>query len=279
MDNDIDLDVELDRLAQLPRTEYEKVRKETAKRLDLRVSVLDEEVELRHTDHGGAQSGKLGALKPVEPWPEPVIGGELVDRIVSVLLRFMVLSREQAISLALWTIYSHVHDAAEHSPILAIQSPEKRCGKTTLLQIISRLVPRAVPAANITAAAIFRAIEAWHPILLLDEGETYLQYNDDMRGVLNSGFSRDSAYVIRTVGDNHEPKQFSTWCPKVIALIRTLPDTLQDRSIVILLRRKLATEKTERFGKRQHQELEDLRAQIARWGPAIVFGKWIKVAV
>jgi putative DNA primase/helicase len=122
-----------------------------------------------------------------------------------------------------------------------------------------------ISAANITPASIFRTIEAWRPTLLLDEGDTYLKQNDEMRGVLNSGFSRASAYVIRTVGDNHEPRQFATWCPKVIALIEALPDTLQDRSLVILLRRKLASEKPERFSKRHHRELDDLCAKCARW--------------
>lgn len=78
-----------------------------------------------------------------------------------------------------------------------------------------KLVPCPLPAANITTAAIFRSIEKFRPTLLLDEVETFIRENEGMRGALNSGFTRDSAVVIRTEGDHHEPTAFGTWCPKV----------------------------------------------------------------
>ena len=62
--------------------------------------------------------------------------------------------------------------------------------------------------------------------------------NDELRGILNSGHSRRLAVVIRTVGDEHEARTFSTWCAKAIALIGKLPDTLEDRSIIIRMRRR-----------------------------------------
>jgi putative DNA primase/helicase len=66
--------------------------------------------------------------------------------------------------------------------------------------------------------------------------------NEELRGVINSGHTRDLAYTLRCVGDNHEPTRFSTWCAKVIAGIGHLADTILDRSIVIQLRRKLENE-------------------------------------
>ena len=41
-----------------------------------------------------------------------------------------------------------------------LTSPTMRCGKSTLLRTIGRLVPRPLPTANITPAAMFRVIEA-----------------------------------------------------------------------------------------------------------------------
>jgi putative DNA primase/helicase len=87
-------------------------------------------------------------------------------------------------------VFAHAHDAAENSPILAWESPEKRCGKTTALGVIAQLVPVALPAANITTAAVFRSIEKYKPTLVLDEVETFIRDNEEMRGVLNSGFTR-----------------------------------------------------------------------------------------
>lgn len=204
-------------------------------------------------------------LQPVTPWQDPVDGASVLNAIRDAVRRFMVLPNYAGETVALWVMFAHAHEAAEHSPILAIESPEKRCGKTTLLNIIAKLVPVPLPAANISTASIFRSIEKYGPTLLLDEVETFIRDNEEMRGVLNSGFTRDSALVIRTVGDAHDPQPFKTWCPKVGALIGKLPDTLQDRAIVLVMRRRLESERTERFMRRHHSVLFELRAMAARW--------------
>ena len=134
-----------------------------------------------------------------------------------------------------------------------------------MLNIVAKLVPVPLPAANISTAAIYRAVERFSPTLLLDEVETYIRDNEEMRGVINSGFTRDSAVVIRNVGDNHEPQPFKTWCPKFAALIGKLPDTLQDRAIVVTLRRRLTSENRERFSRQSHDEMKALHRQAARW--------------
>jgi hypothetical protein len=205
------------------------------------------------------------SMEPVELWSDPVDGEALLTAIRNSLRSYMALPAHAAETVALWVLHSHCHDVAEHSPILAIQSPEKRCGKTTLLNILGRLVPVPLPAANVTTPVIFRAIERFQPTLLLDEVETFIRDNEEMRGVLNSGFTRESAMVLRCVGDDHEPRPFSTWCPKAGALIGNLPDTLQDRSIVITLRRRLASERSERFGRKAHGLMLMLHRQAARW--------------
>lgn len=204
-------------------------------------------------------------MQPVEPWPEPLDGAALLTGIRDAVAEYMVLPPHAAETVALWCMFAHCHDAAEHSPMLAIQSPEKRCGKTTMLNIVASLVPVPLPAANVTTPVIFRAIERFQPTLLLDEVETFIRDNEEMRGVLNSGFTRDSAVVLRCVGDDHEPHPFSTWCPKVGALIGTLPDTLQDRAIVLTLRRRLASERSARFGRDAHAQMLTLHRQAARW--------------
>jgi putative DNA primase/helicase len=101
--------------------------------------------------------------------------------------------------------------------------------------------------SNISPAAIFRTIEAAHPTLLIDEADTFLHGNEEMRGILNSGHDRAGAYVIRTVGEDHQPAKFSTWCPMAVAKIGKLPDTLADRAIPINLKRKAPGEKVERL--------------------------------
>jgi hypothetical protein len=68
---------------------------------------------------------------------------------------------------------------------------------------------------------------------------------------------------LRCVGDDFEPQRFSTWCPKVLAMIGKLPDTLQDRSILIELRRRLPNEKAEKL--RDVQNISQLRQRSTRF--------------
>ena len=80
---------------------------------------------------------------------------------------------------------------------MGVESPEKRCGKTTLLSVLSELVSRPVVAANISSPAFFRVIEEARPTWLIDEADTWLQGNEMLRGILNSGYTRKTAFVVR----------------------------------------------------------------------------------
>jgi uncharacterized protein DUF3631 len=133
-----------------------------------------------------------------------------------------------------------------------------------LLDIIAILVPRALACSNVTAAAIFRTVELAKPTLLIDEADTFLGENDEMRGILNSGH-RTGGQVIRTVGDDFEPRIFATHCPAAIGMIGKLPDTLADRSVTISMKRRSSGEKVAqfRFGRTPH--LTDAAMKAARW--------------
>jgi hypothetical protein len=201
-----------------------------------------------------------------EPWPSVVDGGGLLNEIVSLIRRYVIVSHDAAHAVALWILHAWALDAFDISPLLVITSPTKRCGKTTLLEAIELLVPRPLPASNITAAALFRAVEKFKPVMLIDEADTFLGEKDDLRGVINSGHRRSSAFVVRTVGDEHEPKTFSTWGAKAIASIGNLSGTTEDRSIIIPMRRRAPGEHTEKFRTAIYRSSADpLRRQAFRW--------------
>ncbi len=126
------------------------------------------------------------------------------------------------------------------------------------------LTPVPLSAANITPAVVFRAIDKWHPTMLIDESDTFIADKSELRGILNSGWTRSQAYVLRVVGDNHEPKQFSTWAPKAFAAIGRIHPTLEDRSIILGLKRKLKTEKVEKLPKSDDAYLT-LHRKCVRW--------------
>lgn len=219
------------------------------------------------TDHTDNLQGRPLALAEPEPWPEPVDGGALLDEIVRGLTRFIIFPNDAAVSaVALWSVHTHAHDASEISPMLAVTSPVKRCGKTRVLTLVGVIVPRALSTSNISPSALFRTVEKFRPSLLVDEADTFLSLSDELRGLLNAGHTRSTAWSVRNVGDDHEPRRFSTWCPKVAALIGKLPDTLQDRSIEIAMRRRRAKgEKVERLTMKRLKKFEPLCQRAARW--------------
>jgi putative DNA primase/helicase len=262
-----DLSIAVERLAALEALDYDRVRKSESEALGVRVATLDDAVKQARpkTDAPtSASGGRALSLPDTEPWPDPVNGATVLDDVSAAFTRHLALPPGAADALALWCAYTHVFDAFPISPRLAITSPEKRCGKTTLLRMLALVCERVLQAANITPAAVFRAIELARPTLLVDEADSFLEGREELRGVLNSGHARDGC-VIRTVGDDHEPRQFSTWAPCAIAMIGRLPDTLADRSIAVPMRRRLPGEQIQRLRFDKPAQFESLRRRLTRF--------------
>jgi len=254
-------------LARKDHTEYDQVRAEVAETLGMRVGTLDDKVEaIRKKLEKEDDSDALPHWQ-VEPWTEPVAGAELLESIREVFHRYIVMPKDADIGIALWALHAWTMDAGEISPFLVLVSPTKRCGKTSLLILLYFLTPKSELAANITPSAVFRYIESNHPTLLIDEADSFLKDNEELRGILNAGHTKLGATIIRNVEINgeHTPRRFSTWAAKAIATIRSLADTLEDRSVTITLQRKPKGAKVERLRRRDTEELRLLRRRAARW--------------
>ncbi len=257
---------EIERLALLSPFDYERVRNEDAKRLNVRTSVLDDRVVKHRKANERGESRQAGFLEPLVPWPTQVECAALLTELVQAITRYVKVPVYAAEAIAFWIIHAHAIDCTEIAPILAIESPEKRCGKTTLLLLIQALVPKPLTAANMSPAVVYRAVEQFGPTLIIDEADTFVTSDKaELIGILNSSHLRSSAYVLRIVGDNYEVKEFSTWCAKAIALIGKLPGTLQDRSISIGMWRKKKDETVERLRVDRLTTLHELRSKAARW--------------
>jgi putative DNA primase/helicase len=258
-------------LSLLDPLDYDVKRLEAAEQLGVRVSVLDKAVKIQQRKNGQSRAGETEGqgtalvFEEPEPWPIPVDGPKFLGELAVILARHVVLPPGAATVIPLWIAHTYTLNAATTSPILALTSPVKRCGKTSLLAVLQSLVLKPLASSNVTAAALFRSAEKWTPTLLIDEADSFLRSSDDLRGICNSGHTKTSAFVLRTVGDDHEPRRFKTWCPKAIALIGQLPDTLTDRSIEIPMRRKTTGERVERLNPNSLCDLGDIRKKIARW--------------
>ena len=251
------------RLAALDPLEYERVRKMEAERMGIgRIAELDKVVKAARKE---IEKSSDEMFPEEAPWHEPVDGSELVAILVEMFKRFSILPKGSAVTAALWTILTYTFNLWRTLPLLTIVSPEKRCGKTTFLTTLSKLCNRPLPVSNISPAALYRSIAAFRPALLIDEGDSFLKDNEELRGVINSGHTKDAAFVIRCEGDDHKPVRFSTWCPKALAMIGNPPDTIQDRSIMLHLRRKLTDERTEAHAEMYDEEFASTRGKILRW--------------
>jgi len=209
----------------------------------------------------------------LEPWPEAVDGKALLEALACVFETFVILQKWAAETLALWVLHTYAFIQRDVSTYLGIESPVKRCGKTTLVKVLCRLVNRPVVASNISSPAFYHVIEEKQPTLIIDEADTVLHRNRELRGILNAGYTKETAYVIRAVrraGAREEEDEleeldgegetglasYSCWCPKAIAAIGHFPDTLADRCIIIPMHRKMPHELCERVKGLKSEELK-----------------------
>lgn len=255
----------VERLIKLHPLEYEQVRDAEAKALGVRVSALDNEVMQKRLSSDNTVEEQRGP-QAAKSWHEPVDGQELFNALAATFKKYLALQKYQAEALALWAIFSYCIDAGNIAPKLLIYSPEKRCGKTTLLDVLIGIVWKPIPASNISPAAIYRVIESIGGTIVIDEADTFIKNSPEINGIINSGHRKTLAYVQRCEGDDHTVRQYSTWAPNIIAMIGKPADTIVDRSILIEMRRKKQDEKVERFI--QHKAapaLAILASKIARW--------------
>ena len=261
-------DALIEELATLSPIEYERRREEAAAELSIRVSTLDQEVDRRRPRPDADGSGSAILFEEYEPWPEPVDGCELLARLQSAISRYAIMPPGSELATALWVLFAHSHNYHPVSPILAILAPDSECGKSTVLNTVSWLVPKALPSSGASPATVYRVIEECQPTLLTDELDSLPRETADaLRGIYNSGHIRRLAYIMRMVpaGDNMEVRRFSTWAPKAIAQIGKPATTILSRSLVIWMQRKKPDEYIEKLPIDGTAELVELHRMCLRW--------------
>jgi putative DNA primase/helicase len=270
VDSATSINPEIVRLAGLSLEQYEQERASVAEKLGYRKSALDKMVEDERAKTIIVRPGKLPGrelrLKDFEPWPEPVNGSEVLFAIVRDIKSYVVMTENQANAVALWVLATHAFDSFFVFPRLFFSAQAPNCGKTTALEVVTNLVPRALNASSISAAAMYRVIEQVRPSLMLDEADTFMRDNEDLRGVINAGHRRDGA-IIRCVEtkEDYETREFSAWAPVALAAIGHLPSTIEDRSIIIKLSRKLDSEQIQSLRIDRTDNLAIHARCAARW--------------
>src|SRR5258708_308203 len=202
-------------LGKLTPVQYAQQIGREAKKYRTSVRVLEKAVDEVRVEQ---ETEKL--LEPhweVTPAEDPVDAAQLFAEIEARILQHVVMPKDLAFVVALFIGQGWIHDHGTYSPILCVTSAERESGKSTLMGVIAFLVRRSLLSVGISAAALYRSIERWHPTFVLDECDELFADNPDLLRVVNSGWTRGQG-VVRCDPETNEPAVFSTFCPKMIAL-------------------------------------------------------------
>lgn len=198
-------------------------------------------------------------------------GAEILDELRAAIVKYVILPSEQATdAVTCYIAATYGVTAWEHATRLVIMSPEKRCGKSRLLDIIEATCSKPLITVNISPAALVRSIGDEPPTLLLDEADTIFgkkaaENNEDLRGILNAGHQRNRPYIRWDVAAR-KLEECPTFSMAVLAGIGEMPDTIMDRAVQIKMRRRAKGEKVSPYRRRRDEPgLREIGNRVAGW--------------
>lgn len=240
------------------------------------VRIVEAKAGKDFADHTAAGYSLDDLVDVIEPTTDN--GISVLDDLLATFRRYVALpDHHSAVAVTLWTATTHALPAFEFAPRLVVKSPQKRCGKTRLLDIVGGTSHSPLTTVDATVAAIFRSLGGDHPrTLIIDEGDAIFgnkkiaEQNEDLRKLLNAGHQRGRP-ALRCVGPSQIPTEFDTFAMAVLAGIGDMPDTITDRAVNIAMRRRAHGEKVAQFrSRRDGPKLETLRKRLAAWAVTVV---------
>ncbi|CUU57824.1 Protein of unknown function (DUF3631) [Parafrankia irregularis] len=195
-----------------------------------------------------------------------------LDRLHDALTRYVILPTPEAVdAVALWIAATHAQPAWAHAPRLVIRAPEKRCGKSRLLDVVEATCHNPLITVNASTAAVYRSIDEDPPTLLVDEADTIFgtarsgDAKEDLRGLLNAGHQRNRP-AIRWDHTTRTREVLPTFAMAALAGIGAMPDTVEDRAVIIRMRRRAAGETVAPYRhRRDRPALRTLAEDLSAW--------------
>jgi hypothetical protein len=204
---------------------------------------------------------------------EDVDGRDLLNRIET-LFSDHVIFRDARIPtlLGVWTLGTYFFKVFRFYGYLWVNSPVKRCGKSLVLDILSLVCFNSTPRlVNPSEASVFREVDSNDATLIIDEVESLSNGDKDQKSelisLINSGFQKGSqASRVETKGKEFVVVYFNAYGPKVMAGIKSVTDTIEDRSFKIPMARKIKTETVKRFNLRVlDSKIESIKQDCFIW--------------
>jgi hypothetical protein len=199
-------------------------------------------------------------------------GQKLVGELSEYFQRYVIIKDQHIYPLlSIWVMGTYVYMVFRVFPYLSLRSPTKECGKSRTEDLLSLVCFNASQReTSPTEAALFRGPGKNGGTVLLDEIEGLRNDRDrfgNLLAVLNSGFERGGTVTrIEKRGDRFDNFSYPTYCPRVLAGINRLAETLEGRAITIFLERKLRSERVERFSRARHFDaMQGTRDRLYIW--------------
>lgn len=192
----------------------------------------------------------------------------ILDDVNNAIRRYCILPADEGYdAVTLWVAASHAQPAWETATRLVIKAPEKQCGKSRLLDMVDAMSFRPVMAASMSPAALIASIdEDEPPTILMDEVDTIFTgagSNESLRGLINAGHQRGRPYV--RVRNGHRVEQ-PTYAMAALAGIGDMPATIEDRAVVINMRRRGPGEQVSPYRrKRDEVPLRAVGFHLSAW--------------
>lgn len=140
--------------------------------------------------------------------------------------------------LALWIMGTYMFGGFDAYPYVHFNGP-KGTGKTTALDLISKLSFNGELTPNMSAAAQIRLLNSSSGTLCFDEGEKFQRKNlTDEREILLAGYKKGGT-VLRSVnrGGRWRPERYEVYAPRAFASQAGFEDVMASRTIKILMSR------------------------------------------
>jgi len=240
----------------------------TSKREAFRADQLPAGLKLRHADPGPSSVSRDVALQWLTEGTQGSVAHAL-DELADFCSRYVVFrDQRDPPFLAAWTLGTYCYRAYKVFPYLHLRSATRRCGKTRVLKLLSRVAFNAAPVTTIpTEAQLYRAAARTSGTQLFDE-------MDKLRGdqerfeavisVLNVGFEAGGAVTrLEKRGEKFIEIAYEVYAPRALAGLTRLKDTLEDRVLPLFMLRKRRNEPVARFTRAVDAEAQALRAKCA----------------
>ena len=163
---------------------------------------------------------------------------EAGEKITELIKKYIGLEKEiDHILISSWIIGTYFFPIFYAYPFLNIKAP-KRSGKSQCLNLLRQLCFNAIKARP-TLAALGDTVDSLRGTYLIDQADSLdRKGGEELLDILADSYKKDGG-KRRTINfsknKQREVVEFETYCPKVFASIKELPEDLRDRCLIIQL--------------------------------------------